>query len=57
MHAQRKLHAGTVYVNCWNVFQPAFPFGGVKDSGLGRELGEEGVSNYLETKTVVIRKR
>jgi aldehyde dehydrogenase (NAD+) len=50
------LKSGTVYGNCYNVFQSAFPFGGVKDSGIGRELGEEGLNNYLETKTVIIRK-
>ena len=36
---QRRFRAGTVYVNCWNVFQTSFPFGGYKDSGIGRELG------------------
>lgn len=44
--------AGTVYVNCWNMFTSMTPFGGYKDSGVGRELGEEGLFNYLETKTV-----
>ena len=32
--------AGTIYVNCWNVFSAMTPFGGYKDSGIGRELGE-----------------
>jgi acyl-CoA reductase-like NAD-dependent aldehyde dehydrogenase len=39
MQAQRRFRAGTIYVNCWNVFQSNFPFGGYKDSGIGRELG------------------
>ena len=39
LHAQKKLKAGTVYVNCWNVFQSSLPFGGYKDSGIGRDLG------------------
>lgn len=43
----KRFKAGTVYVNCWNVFQSSFPFGGYKDSGIGRELGEEGLKNYL----------
>jgi aldehyde dehydrogenase (NAD+) len=40
LYAQRKLRAGTVYINCYNAFQSVFPFGGFKDSGIGRELGE-----------------
>ena len=48
-----KLKAGTVYVNCYNKFSASAPFGGYKDSGIGRELGEEGLHNYLETKTVI----
>jgi len=46
------LRAGTVWVNCYNVFDPAAPFGGFKMSGLGRELGEYGLHNYTEVKTV-----
>lgn len=49
------LRAGTVYVNCYDVFDANTPFGGFKDSGLGRELGEYGLRNYLETKTVIIK--
>ncbi len=48
------LRAGTVYVNCYDVFDSATPFGGYKDSGIGRELGEAGLKNYLETKTVIM---
>ena len=54
LHLVNGLRAGTVYVNCYDVFQPTTPFGGFKNSGLGRELGEAGLSNYLEDKTVVI---
>lgn len=50
------LRTGTVYVNCYDVFQANLPFGGYKDSGLGRELGYLGVENYLEDKTVIIKK-
>ena len=50
------LRAGTVYVNCYDVFDANTPFGGYKDSGLGRELGEPGLRNYLEGKTVIIKR-
>ena len=47
------LRAGSVWVNCYDQFQHTTPFGGFKDSGVGRELGEAGLRAYLETKTVV----
>jgi aldehyde dehydrogenase (NAD+) len=50
------LRAGTVYVNCYDVFDANTPFGGYKDSGIGRELGEAGLRNYLESKTVIIKR-
>ncbi len=50
------LRAGSVWVNCYDVFQANLPFGGFKDSGFGRELGFEGIKNYIETKTVVIKR-
>ncbi len=49
-----KVKAGTVWVNCYDVFDAAAPFGGYKMSGMGRELGEEGLKAYLETKTVTV---
>jgi aldehyde dehydrogenase (NAD+) len=49
-----RVRAGTVWVNCYDVFDAAAPFGGYKMSGQGRELGEEGLRPYLETKTVTI---
>jgi aldehyde dehydrogenase (NAD+) len=48
-----KIRAGTVWVNCYDTFDAALPFGGFKASGIGRELGEAGLRPYLETKTVV----
>lgn len=48
------VRAGSVWVNCYDVFDAATPFGGFKQSGIGRELGEYGLNNYLEVKTVVI---
>ena len=50
------LRVGTVYVNSYNVFDCNTPFGGFKDSGTGRELGEHGHKNYLESKTVIIKR-
>jgi len=50
----KRIRAGTVWVNCYDVFDAAAPFGGFKFSGQGRELGEEGLKPYLETKTVTI---
>lgn len=50
------LRAGTVYVNCYNQFDATTPFGGYKDSGIGRELGDAGLRAYTETKTVIIKR-
>jgi aldehyde dehydrogenase (NAD+) len=49
----RRLKAGTVFKNCYSVFSPTAPFGGFKNSGIGREMGEEGINAYLELKTVI----
>ncbi len=49
----RHLRAGTVWINCYNVFDAALPFGGYKQSGWGREMGHEVLNNYLQTKAVV----
>jgi len=49
------IRAGTVWVNCYDVFSAAAPFGGFKQSGLGRELGEYGLRQYVEVKTVNIK--
>lgn len=48
----RRLKAGVVWVNCYNQFDAASPFGGYKESGIGRELGKYALDNYLETKSV-----
>jgi len=47
-----KLRAGTVWLNCYNVFDPALPFGGYKQSGWGREMGHAALELYTETKSV-----
>jgi aldehyde dehydrogenase (NAD+) len=49
-----RVRAGTVWVNCYDVFDAAAPFGGFKSSGLGRELGEKALDNYTEHKTVTV---
>uniref|UniRef100_A0A8C7LZI2 aldehyde dehydrogenase (NAD(+)) n=1 Tax=Oncorhynchus mykiss TaxID=8022 RepID=A0A8C7LZI2_ONCMY len=49
------LRAGTVWINCYDVFGAQAPFGGYKYSGNGRELGEYGLDNYTEVKTVTIK--
>jgi aldehyde dehydrogenase (NAD+) len=46
--------AGTVWVNCYDVFDAAAPFGGYKMSGQGRELGEYALELYTEVKTVYV---
>ncbi len=48
------VRAGTVWINCYDVFDAAAPFGGYKQSGIGRELGEAALANYLESKTVTM---
>jgi phenylacetaldehyde dehydrogenase len=52
--AAAQLRAGTVWVNCYNVFDAALPFGGYKQSGWGREMGHDALENYTETKAVCI---
>jgi aldehyde dehydrogenase (NAD+) len=49
------VRAGTVWVNCYDVFDPGAPFGGFKQSGIGRELGEYGLQQYTELKTVTVK--
>ena len=48
------LKAGTVWINCYNVFDAALPFGGYKQSGWGREMGHAVLEHYTETKAVAI---
>jgi len=51
----KQLRAGTVWINCYNVFDAALPFGGYKQSGWGREMGHEVLNNYTEVKAVCIK--
>ncbi|XP_056141538.1 aldehyde dehydrogenase, mitochondrial-like [Lampris incognitus] len=54
-YISNRLRAGTVWINCYDVFGAQAPFGGYKASGNGRELGEYGLDNYTEVKTVTIK--
>jgi phenylacetaldehyde dehydrogenase len=47
-----QLRAGTVWINCYNVFDAALPFGGYKQSGWGREMGHDSLELYTEVKAV-----
>ncbi|MDD1148852.1 aldehyde dehydrogenase family protein [Pseudomonas sp. TNT2022 ID357] len=49
-----QLKAGSVWINCWNVVDPASPFGGYKQSGWGREMGKNVIDAYTETKSVFV---
>ena len=51
-----KIHTGTVWVNCWLVRDLRVPFGGMKQSGVGREGGEEALRFFTEPKNVCIAK-
>jgi aldehyde dehydrogenase (NAD+) len=48
----KKIRAGTVWVNCYNCFDAASPFGGFKQSGFGRELGKYAIELYTQVKSV-----
>ena len=52
LKAAKAIRAGTVWVNAYNLFDAALPFGGFKESGFGREMGSVGLDNYTEVKTV-----
>ena len=49
------LRAGTVWINCYNIFDAAMPFGGYKESGWGREMGHDALELYTETKAICAR--
>ncbi|WP_018133452.1 aldehyde dehydrogenase family protein [Effusibacillus pohliae] len=50
----KRIQSGTVWVNTYQVLTPTAPFGGYKQSGLGKELGERSLEAYLETKSVIV---
>ena len=47
-----QIRAGTVWINCYNIFDAALPFGGYKQSGWGREMGHEALELYTQTKAI-----
>jgi aldehyde dehydrogenase (NAD+) len=49
------VRAGTVWVNCYNIMDTRAPFGGFKQSGIGRELGEYGLQQYTQIKSVIVK--
>lgn len=55
IYLSNSIQSGTVWINCYDVFSAGTPFGGYKMSGQGRELGEYGLQNYTEVKTVTIK--
>ncbi|KAE9380287.1 aldehyde dehydrogenase [Stipitochalara longipes BDJ] len=55
IRVSNQLRAGTVWVNQYNMLHHQVPFGGYKESGIGRELGEAALANYTQTKSVSIR--
>jgi len=55
LYLANSLSAGTVWINCYNVLDSAAPFGGFRQSGTGRELGEYALDAYTEKKTVTIK--
>ncbi|XP_020375589.1 aldehyde dehydrogenase, mitochondrial-like [Rhincodon typus] len=54
-YVSQGLRAGTIWINCYDVFGAQAPFGGYKASGNGRELGEYGLEAYTEVKTVTVK--
>lgn len=50
LNLAKKLEAGTVWINEYHLLNPGMPFGGFKESGIGREMGPEGIMSYLEVK-------
>ena len=51
----RAMRAGTVWINCYNIFDATLPFGGYKQSGWGREMGKEVLEHYTEVKSIVVK--
>jgi len=54
LRVANSVNAGSVWINCYDKFDCAAPFGGFKESGLGRELGEYGLAGYTEIKVTVV---
>jgi aldehyde dehydrogenase (NAD+)/phenylacetaldehyde dehydrogenase len=52
LRTAKAIQAGTVWINTYNVYDPASPFGGYKQSGFGRDLGVHALEGYTQTKSV-----
>ena len=48
----KSIKAGTVWINTYNLYDPALPFGGFKESGFGRDQGKDALEKYTQTKSV-----
>jgi len=55
MNFARRVRAGTVWINCFDAFHSNAPFGGYKESGFGRDLGEDALHEYLEVKCITMQ--
>ncbi len=55
LHVAHGVRAGTMWINCYNVLDTRSPFGGFKQSGIGRELGEYGLQQYTQVKSVIAK--
>lgn len=55
MTVANNVRGGSIWINCWDPCSPQAPFGGFKQSGFGKELGEEALKEYTQVKTVVIK--
>ena len=53
-YVARRLQAGTVWINTYNVYDTALPFGGYKQSGFGREMGMQALEHYTQVKSVFV---
>lgn len=54
LRLSQQIEAGSIWVNAYNLYDPSLPFGGVKESGFGRDLGPAALEQYTTTKSVWI---
>jgi aldehyde dehydrogenase (NAD+) len=55
MQIANNVRAGTVWINCFDLLDAAAPFGGFRQSGIGREMGEYALQQYTEVKTITLK--
>lgn len=56
LKVSESMKTGQVFVNCWSSVHPSTPFGGFKESGIGREMGGKSLDHYMEMSTIIINK-